>query len=118
VAAGAIAGAIISIAHQGVLLTDKHGTVPHGRIVHSQYRFREFIKLSREHGAHFLEELKSEADVGEHKKRRFAFQKTVLGYDQLSEQTHLNYSAKLLQILGWSRYEDMATDLMSLFQTG
>lgn len=109
-ALAAVAAGIISIAHQGVLLAARQqGNGPSGRIVHPPYGLREFIKLSRDHGAHFLEK-PSKADP-----RRLEFQKTVLNYDQVANATNINHSLALLQKLSWNSYTDIQNDLMDLF---
>lgn len=78
-------------------------------MVHFPYRLREFVRLSRDHGAHFW---KNPHDA---KRQRLEFQKTVLGYDQEVDGINFNYSVTLFEKLGWGRYPEIENDLMSLF---
>ena len=109
-ASAAVAASIISIADQGIRLGERQqGSTTSGRMVHSRYSFREFIRFSRNHGAHFWDE-PSEAD-----RKRLEFQKTVLNYDQEADGSNINHSVALLEKLGWHQYQDVANDLMDLF---
>ncbi|MBV8816529.1 MAG: hypothetical protein JO271_18730, partial [Verrucomicrobia bacterium] len=56
-AAAALAASIISIAHQGIRLGERRGNASIDRMVQSPYRLREFVELSRAHGAHFWEKV-------------------------------------------------------------
>jgi hypothetical protein len=109
-AGAAVATSIISIAHQGIRLGERQGN-PLGddRMVHSPYRLREFVGLSRDHGAHFWENPRKANP------KRLEFQKVVLGYDQEVDGTNFNHSVTLLEKLGWGRYPDIENDLMNLF---
>jgi hypothetical protein len=87
----------------------QRGAVDEGRMVHDPYRLRDFVKLSRDHGAHFWE------DITKAHTERLDFQKAVLGYDQQSDGTHINHSVALLDKLGWHSYKDVEADLIKLF---
>ena len=78
-------------------------------MVHDPYRLRQFVKLSRDHGAHFSE------DITEASRGRLDFQMAVLGYDQQADGTNINHSVALLDKLGWHRYKDVEDDLINLF---
>jgi len=85
-AAAAVAGSIILMAHQGIRTGEQRGVVNEGRMVHDPYRLRQFVKLSRDHGAHFWE------DITEASRGRLDFQKAVLGYDQEADGANINHS--------------------------
>ena len=75
-AAAAVAASVISMAHQGIRLGERRGNASSDRMIQSPYRLREFVELSRTHGAHFWEK------VSDAKPERLEFQKRVLNYDQ------------------------------------
>jgi hypothetical protein len=105
----AVAASIILMAYQGIRMGEQRGAVDEGRMVHDPYRLRDFVKLSRDHGAHFWE------DITKAHTERLDFQKAVLGYDQQSDGTHINHSVALLDKLGWHSYKDVEADLIKLF---
>jgi len=108
-ATAAVAGSIIMMAYQGIRMGEQRGNVAEGRMVHDPYSLRDFVKLSRDHGAHFWE------DVTKAHSDRLNFQKEVLGYDQQADGTHINHSVALLHKLGWHWYKDVKADLIKLF---
>jgi hypothetical protein len=111
-ACAAVAASIISTAYLGVMLGEQRGKIADGRMVHDPYRLRQFLKLSRDHGAHFWEDVTKDRA---HADRRLAFQKEVLRYDQEADGTNINHSVALLDKLGWHWYKDVEDDLINLF---
>jgi hypothetical protein len=106
-AVASIAAGIIFIAHHGLEIGERHGAAVDGREVLAAYKLKDFIIQARDHAAHFSEI--------EPWLKRERFQKKALNYDQRAERTTVNHSFRLLEILGWRSWNDIRTDLLSLF---
>jgi hypothetical protein len=109
-AAGSVAAGIIFMAYHGIEVGERHGSPVEGREVRPDYKLKKFVRLARNHAAHYTQKIGASGTV-----ERARFQIAVLEYDQRATGGFTNYSLKLLQILGWESWENVRRDLLSLF---
>jgi hypothetical protein len=106
-AVASLAGGILFIAHHGIEIGEKHAKAVGGREIIEGYNLKDFIVQARDHAAHFAET--------EPWPKRERFQKEALAYDQRAERTTVNHSYRLLEMLKWRSWNDIRSDLLSLF---
>jgi hypothetical protein len=109
---GTVAAGILFVASHAVKIGKAflpQGAEPKdGRIVKAGYCLKEFIRLSRNHAAHFSE-MPTDPKL-------LKFLHDVLGYVPNPQGPFINHSYSLLCILGWSNFDRMMEDVRSLFR--
>ena len=106
----AAASSIIFMAQHGIDVGKQHGPAAEGREVRPNYKLKNFIRLARNHAAHY-----SETISGKQIREREDFQLAVLNYDQRTDGSFVNHSFKVLEILDWRSWDNVREDILSLF---
>jgi hypothetical protein len=98
------------MAQHGIDVGKQHGPASEGREVRPNYKLKNFIRLARNHAAHY-----SETISGKQIREREDFQLAVLNYDQRTDGSFVNHSFKVLEILDWRSWDNVREDILSLF---